>query len=404
MLRITNAVLPGEAGTATVTVEDGRITAIDPSAGVARPPAGEDAGGHETVDAGGGLLLPGLINAHAHIDKTLYGGPWVSAPQVETVAERVAHERRHRDTYGLPSQDYISALVEAMVAVGTTRVRTHTDVDPGVGLRGITAVAEVAQRYRGVIDIEQVAFPQGGLITNPGTLDLLRDAVAAGATVIGGLDPAGFDDAPNAHLEAVFDLAATTGTGIDIHLHDGGSLGAWEMGLIARMTQEYGLGGRVAVSHAFGIAHPPTQARLLERFAEAGVALVNAAVYDAPVPPLRACADLGVLLAGGTDGINDLWGPFGDGDMLRRAMLIAYRNSGRSDDELELAFDTVTTNAARVLGIDDHGLAVGGPADLVVVDARSVAEAVAKVPERRLVLKAGAVVARDGAFAGRGHG
>ncbi|WP_431871709.1 amidohydrolase [Nocardiopsis eucommiae] len=392
-MRVTNAVLPGRSEPVTIVTEGGRITAIEESPGVGAP-------GEEVIDAAGRTVLPGLVNAHAHIDKTLHGGPWVSAPQVETVAERVAHERRHRDTHGLPSREYVASLVEAMVVAGTTHLRTHTDVDPGVGLRGITAVAEVARRYEGVIDIQQVAFPQGGLITNPGTLPLLRDAVEAGASVIGGLDPAGFDDAPNAHLEAVFDLAASTGTGIDIHLHDGGSLGAWEMGLIARMTREYDLGGRVAVSHAFGIAHPPTQAALLERFAEAGVALVSAAVYDAPVPPLRACAEHGVLLAGGTDGINDLWGPFGDGDMLRRAMLIAYRNSSRSDDELMLALDAVTTNAARVLGIEDHGLTAGGPADLVVVDARSAAEAVARVPGRDLVIRSGRVVARDGALVG----
>jgi cytosine deaminase len=394
MQRITNAVLPRGGEPVTIGVENGRIRAIDPATAA-------HADGHDVIDAGGRLALPGLINAHAHIDKTLYGGPWVSAPQVETVAERVAHERRHRDAFGLPAREYICALVEAMIAAGTTHLRTHTDVDPGVGLRGITAVREVAEHYTGMIDIEQVAFPQGGLITNPGTLELLREAVAAGATVIGGLDPAGFDDAPNAHLEAVFGLAAATGTRIDIHLHDAGSLGAWEMGLIADMTRDYGLGGRVALSHAFGIAHPPTQQRLLERFAEAGVALVSAAVYDAPVPPLRACAEHGVLLAGGTDGINDLWGPFGDGDMLRRAMLIAYRNSGRGDGELALALDTVTSNAAQVLGVDDYGLAVGKPADLVFVEARSVAEAVARVPERRLVLKAGTVVARDGEFVGQ---
>ncbi|HIX00205.1 MAG TPA: amidohydrolase family protein [Candidatus Nesterenkonia stercoripullorum] len=412
--RIINAALPSADAAGTILIEDGRITAVetDPATGHHRSPrtlpsgtgvsesAASEIGAPETIDAGGRLVLPGLINAHAHIDKTLYGGPWVSAVQAESVAERIAHERRERDALGLPSPQYISALIETMVAAGTAHIRTHTDVDPGVGLLGITTVAEVAQRYAHAVDVEQVAFPQGGLITNPGTLDLLRDAVDAGATAIGGLDPAGFDNAPNAHLEAIFTLAASTGTRLDIHLHDGGTLGAWEMSLIADMTEDFDLAGRVAISHAFGIDHAPTQLRLLERFAEAGIALVNAAVYDSPVPPLRACAEAGVTVAGGTDGINDLWGPFGDGDMLRRAMLLAYRNEARADRELELALDTVTTNAARVLGIDDYGLEPGRPADLTIVEARSAAEAVATVPKRRIVLKSGRPVARDGAFTG----
>ena len=109
----------------------------------------------------------------------------------------VAHERRERDRFGLPKDEYISALVERMVVTGTTRIRTHTDVDPGVGLRGVTAVNEVARRYADAVTIEQVAFPQGGLISNPGTLELLEEAIAGGVAAIGGLDPAGFDNAPN---------------------------------------------------------------------------------------------------------------------------------------------------------------------------------------------------------------
>lgn len=398
--RITNAVLPGRAAPATLVLENGRIAALEEGSDAAQSATGPSA--DEIVDAGGRLVLPGLVNAHAHIDKTLFGGPWVSAIQAESVAERIAHERRERDALGLPSTQYISALVETMVAAGTAHIRTHTDVDPGVGIRGIAAVAEVAERYAHAVDIEQVAFPQGGLIANPGTLDLLRDAVAAGAAAVGGLDPAGFDDAPNAHLAAIFDLAASTGTRVDIHLHDDGTLGAWEMSLIADMTEDFDLHGRVVISHAFGIAHPPTQARLLERFAEAGIALVNAAVYDSPVPPLRACAEAGVLVAAGTDGINDLWGPFGDGDMLRRAMLLAYRDECRADSELALALDAVTTNAARVLGLDDYGLEAGRPADLTIVEARSAAEAVARVPQRWRVFKAGRTVARAGEYTGDG--
>lgn len=394
-MRIINATVAGISSPVTLDIhEDGRYTAIGEDMTTAEP--SETREHDDVIDAERRLVLPGLINAHAHIDKTLHGGPWVPSGSEESVAERIAHERRYRDVYGLPSKQYIAALVETMIAAGTAHIRSHTDVDPGVGIRGIEAVSDVAAHYRHAVDIEQVAFPQGGLLTNPGTLDLLRDAVAAGAQVVGGLDPAGFDRSPNAHLKAIFDLAASTGTKLDIHLHDDGTLGAWEMNLIADMTEDYDLGGKVAISHAFGIAHPPTQTALLERFAVAGVALINAAVYNTPVPPLAASAAAGVLVAGGTDGINDLWGPFGDGDMLRRAMLLAYRNGSRTDDELELAFDAVSVNAAQVLGIDGYGLGTGKSADFTIVDARSVAEAVATVPERWMVVKSGKIVARRG--------
>jgi cytosine deaminase len=118
----------------------------------------------------------------------------------------------------------------------------------------------------------------------------------------------------------------------------------------------------------------------------------------ATIPPLKLLRDHGVEVFGGSDNIRDAWSPFGNGDMLERAMMIGYRANFRHDEELALAFDMVTAAPARVLGIADYGIAVGGPADFVVVEAASVPEAVATRPRRKLVIKAGRVVARDGAL------
>jgi cytosine deaminase len=374
---------------ADVLVRDGAIAEIGP---------GLQASGVEVVDVGDRLLLPGLVEAHCHLDKTLYGGPWVPHSAGDALADRIANDRLRRRELGIPDPDHIVALLERMVAAGTTYVRSHTDIDPEVGLDGVAAVRIAVARLEGRVSVEQVAFPQHGLLTNPGTAELLDAALRQGVETVGGIDPAGVDRDPVRHLDILFDLAARHGAGIDIHLHDPGELGAWELDLIVDRTRDTGLGGRVTVSHAYGFSQldAASQGRLIERLAEAGVTLVTAAVYSFPVPPIKRLRAAGVNVACGHDGICDLWGPYGSGDMLERAMHLAYRSTFRRDEDIEIALDAATYGGARALGLPAYGLKVGAPADLVVVAARTPAEAVVRHAARDLVLKAGRTVARGG--------
>lgn len=374
----------GEA--ADILVRDGAIARIEPRI---------DAPGAEALDIAGRLVLPGLVDAHTHLDKTLYGGPWVPNSAGDALADRIANERRRRFELGLPSADNVVALLERMVASGTSYVRSHIDVDPEIGLRGVDTVRAAVERLDGRITVEQVAFPQSGL---PGTEELLEEALARGVEAIGGIDPAGVDRDPVRHLDVVFGLAARYGARIDLHLHDLGALGAWELELIADRTRDAGLGGRVTVSHAYGLAEVDGayRARLIEQLAEVGVTVLTAAVYSFPVPPIKQLRAAGVNVACGHDGICDLWGPYGTGDMLERAMHLAYRSNFRRDEDIELALEAATHGGARALGLERYGLAVGASADLVVVAARTPAEAVVARPPRELVLKAGRIVVRDG--------
>jgi cytosine deaminase len=376
---------------ADILVKGGVIDRIEP--GLEAP------AGAEVIDVSGRLVLPGLVEAHCHLDKTLFGGEWVPHSAGDALADRIATERRRRGELGLPSVDNIVALLERMIAAGTSYVRSHTDIDPALGLSGVEAVRAAARRLDGRITVEQVAFPQYGILANPGTAELLDAALAAGVTAIGGIDPAGFDRDPVRSLDIVFGLAERYGAGIDIHLHDAGTLGTWQLELIAERTAATGLGGQVTVSHAYGLgqADEATQDRIAGRLAEAGVALVTAAVYSFPVLPLKKLRAAGVTVACGNDSIRDLWGPYGSGDMLERAMHVAYRSTFRRDEDIELALETATYGGARALGLPAYGLTVGAPADLVVVAARTPAEAVVTRPARDLVLKAGRVVARTGA-------
>jgi cytosine deaminase len=352
----------------------------------------------EVVDVTGRLVLPGLVDAHCHLDKTLYGGPWVPHSAGDALADRISNDRSRRGELGIPDVDHVTALLKRMAAAGTSYVRTHTDVDPDVGLRGIETVRTAAEQMSGRVTVEQVAFPQHGLLTNPGTAELLEEALKGGVETIGGLDPASSDRDPVRNLDTTFTLAERYGAGIDIHLHDGGTLGAWEIELIADRTQVTGLQGRVAISHAYALGQidEAYQARLLAQLAEAGVTLVTAAAYSFPVIPIKKALAAGVNVACGHDGIRDLWGPYGSGDMLERAMFVAYRSTFRRDDDIEVALDAATYGGSRALGLKSYGLTVGAPADLVVVSARTPAEAVVARPTRELVLKTGRIVARNG--------
>lgn len=369
---------------ADVLVGGGLIQRVGPA--LDAPP------GARVLDVSGQLVLPGLVEAHCHLDKTLYGGPWVPHSADDTLAGRIGNDLARRAELGVPSVERIVALLRRMSGFGTTQVRTHTDVDPIVGLRGVEAVREAAAQVP--VDVQQVAFPQHGVLTNPGTAELLEAALKSGVEAVGGLDPAGVDRDPVRHLDLIFGLAERYGAHLDIHLHDGGSLGAWELELITERTRALGLGGRVTVSHAYALGQldDAYQGRLAEGFAEAGVALVTAAVYSFPVPPIKRMRAAGVTVACGHDGIRDLWGPYGSGDMLERAMHVAYRSTFRGDADIELALEAATYGGARALGLTGYGLTAGDRADLVVVPAGGAAEAVVTHPSRSLVMKDGSVL------------
>lgn len=374
-----------------IEVEGGRIAALLP---ISAPPTGKD-----TIDLGGSLVMPPLVDGHIHLDKTLLGLPW--APNQATgnrVADRIEAERKVRANRALPEAETGSNLVRQVMASGTLHMRTHVDIDNQLGLRNLQEILKVRERFRGLVTIEIVAFPQSGVLRSPGTAELLDAAIREGADLVGGLDPIGIDGDLDGHLDAIFGVAGKHGVGVDIHLHDGGEGGIAQMLAIAQRTEAAGLQGKVAISHAFALGSVPIEsaARTADVLAKARIAIMSHGPGGATIPPLRLLKEHGVEVFGGSDNIRDAWSPFGNGDMLDRAMMIAYRANFRHDHELALAFEMVTDAGARVLGLAEYGLKVGGPADFVAVEAETLAEAVSIRPRRKLVVKAGRVIAQDG--------
>jgi cytosine deaminase len=292
-------------------------------------------------------------------------------------------------------------LVEQVVSYGTVALRTHVDIDDEVKLDGLHALLKVREAFRDLIDIQIVAFPQSGIVACPGVADLLNNAIREGADIVGGLDPAGIDNDVTGHLDAVFSIAEKHGAGVDIHLHDMGPLGCSELQQIAERTEAAGLQNRVAVSHAFALGRVDDSEfeRTAAALARAGVAIMTNGPGPVPMPPVKRLVAAGVAVFAGSDNIRDAWSPYGNGDMLERAMIIGYRQGLLADEDVELAFSLATSAAARVLRLGQRDVALGSPADLIAVPALSITEAVVSHPPRTLVMKRGRVVARDGKLA-----
>lgn len=381
---------PGGGPVRDLLVRDGRIAAIGESL---EAPADAHV---ERLD--GALVLPGLVDAHTHLDKTLWGMPWHENTAGPTLSDKIGYERRMRHEWEIDAARQSARQIELSLAQGTTQILSHVDIDTENGLAGLEGVLAAREAWQDLVDIQLAAFPQSGLVSRPGTVELMRTAMAMGCEWVGGLDPYAIDRDPKGHLDAVFGLAEAFGRPVDIHLHEPEEMGALTLSLIFERVRALDMKGKVTISHAFclGSASGQLVEPLLEELAELDIAIITTGPSGWAAAPVQQLRQAGIRVGAGNDGVRDTWKHYGDADMLDRAMFIGLRNRLCRDDEVAVAFDICTYGGAQIMRCPDYGIDVGCVADLFVVEASGIAEAVARRPVRKLVMKRGQIVARDG--------
>jgi cytosine/creatinine deaminase len=378
-------------GPLDIGVERGRIVAI--ARGLAA-----DA---EVYDAKGHLVCPGLIETHIHLDKSRIIDR--CAPQERSALSPVKGVTPLKQ--GMTVEDVrarAARTLEECIKHGTTRMRTQVEVDPGIGMRGFEGVQSLIADYRWAIDIEICVFPQEGLISYPGTDELLVEGLKRGAKVIGGAPRYDKDEAGQIHR--IFELAREFDVDIDIHLDVGPTADQMNIHLVRDLTEKYRRGGRVVVGHMAKLSLlPPDQVASLARsLAETGVAVTVLPTTDLFLmgrnrdhSVVRGVADANLLLKHGikcslsSNNILNPATPYGDCSLIRMANL--YANVLQVDRPGELAdcFGMLTDMSARLLNLKDYGFAVGNPADVVVIDAKAPEQVIAEIAQPLAVFKHG---------------
>jgi cytosine deaminase len=391
IIRGASILQQGELRTVDIGIQGARIAAIASALDVDAP----------LLNAAGQLVVPGLIETHIHLDKTCI----LDRCRIEegTVAEAVRETAAAKRDFTI-SDVYARGrrTLERCIAQGTMRMRSHVELDPGIGMTGFDAVEQLARDYAWAIDLELCVFPQEGLTNNPGTEELLVEGLRRGARAIGAAPY--FDSDPRGQIDRIFAIARDFDADIDMHLDLAETTEGMQVEYVCRKTEEFGWGGRVAVGHVTQMSLLPSRrfGEIAAQLARAGVAVtilpstdlhLMGRSHDHAVPrgvvtaePLRRA---GVTCSISTNNILNPFTPYGDGSLIRMANLYANVCQVSRPADLAGCLDMITGAAARLLRLEDYGITVGGPADLVCLDASHPAEAIATLAQPLWGIKRG---------------
>jgi len=381
-LILRNARVVGNESVATdIGIDKGRIAVIQPKL----------AAEGEALDLGGRLVTPGFIETHIHLDKSrILGRCKAEKGDLEEAIGEVARQKKLFTAEDVYARAKIT--LEKAILNGTTHMRTQLEVDPGIGLRGLEGVRPLIEEYKWAIDLEICIFPQEGLLNNPGTDELMLQALKSGGSVVGAAPYT--DSSPHGQIDRIFAIAREFDIDIDMHLDFAPTPDDLDLLYVCELAERFKWGGRVAIGHVtkLSTAPPDLLARCAKRMADAGVALTVLPSTDLYLMGrhmthgvMRGVADAHKLLHHGvnctlsTNNVLNPFTPFGDCSLVRMANIYANICQVGSAHDTRECFNMITTRSAKLMNLEEYGLEVGKPADLAVLDAESPEQAVAEL-------------------------
>jgi cytosine/creatinine deaminase len=381
-LILRNARILGRNGaTFDIGIERERIAAIEPRLA---------AEGRE-IDLEGRLVSPPFIETHIHLDKScILDRCKADKGDLEEAIGEVTKAKR-----GFTPEDVYQRArrtLEKAILNGTSHMRTHLEVDPGIGLRGLEGVLPLIDEFKWAIDLQICIFPQEGLLNNPGTDELMVEALRRGGKVVGAAPYT--DSNPHAQIDRVFEMAREFDIDIDMHLDFAPTAEDLDLIYVCELTEKYKYGGRVAIGHVTKLsgAPPDVFAKAAKRLADAGVALTVLPSTDLylmgrhmehsvmrGVTAAHKLLHAGVNCSLSTNNVLNPFTPFGDCSLIRMANLYANICHVGARSDIRECYNMITSRSAALLRLEDYGIAVGNSADLVVLDCTEPEAAVAEL-------------------------
>ncbi len=383
--------------TVDIAITDSKISAIESSIKQDAP---------RKIDAGGNLVTESFCNPHLHLDKvytlmrmdelamqSYHGGGMGKAMNAIELAARVKDE--YDEEWILPN---VHKALRLAAINGNTHIRAFADIDSKAKLIGVKALLKAREEFKGIVHVQVVAFPQDGVVREPGTTELVREAMQLGADVVGGIPWIEFTDTDaQQHVDEMFDIAQEFDKPVSMLVDDAGDPGLRTLEMMAVRTIKQGWQGRSLAHHAraMHLYHKPYLQKLIALLKQAEMYVVT----DPQTGPLHArvkeLLEEGAYVCLGQDDISDAYYPFGHNNMLEVAFLASHMLWMTTRSEMEVLYDMVTTEAAKAMCLEDFELKVGAPANLVVLDQPNVLETLRYHQAPKHVISHGALIAPD---------